>query len=131
MLLLVGCSRQGNAEAQKNLSGRWTAAGDNSESSHFKSTVTVDPNGDYVCEVIFQSSWDGVTRTSNLAGRWEVRDGVLIDTITKHSQTNAILPMISSARIVRLDGRQLVLTYGSSNQGAFPTNEIVFRKEQR
>jgi hypothetical protein len=126
VMLLAGCNRQGDAQARKNLPGTWTLVADGKNP---KSTIIVDPNGDYICEVIAQSSWDGVTRTYNLAGRWEVRDGILIDTMTKNSSTNARLPMISRSRIVRSDRRELVINVETNSSGDFLTNEVVFRKE--
>jgi hypothetical protein len=129
MMLLAGCNRQSDAQARKNLTGTWTLSGDNSVASHFKSTITVDPSGDYVCQVVLQSRWDGVTRTNDLAGRWEVRDGILIDTMTKHSSTNARLPMISRSRVVRSGRRELVINVETNGSGDFLTNEVVFRKE--
>lgn len=127
-LLLAGCSRHGDARVRKNLPGMWTISGDDVEGSHFKSTITVDPSGDYVCQMVAESRWDGVTRTSNIAGKFDVRDGLLIDTMTRNSNTNAKLPIIFSARVVRSDGQELIVKYEGTNQGGFPTNEIVFRK---
>jgi len=60
-----------------------------------------------------------------MVGKFEVRDGVLIDTMTKNSSTNARLPMISRYRIIRSDRRELVI--GVETDGR--TNEVVFRKE--
>jgi hypothetical protein len=128
MLLLTGCTRHGDAAVRTILPGTWTVTGDSSELGHFKSMITVDRSGDYVSQVIFQGQWDGVTRTSNLAGTFEVRDGILIDTMRKHSNTNAVLPRISRAHIVRFDERELVLKEEANNQQDVPTNEVGFRK---
>jgi hypothetical protein len=130
LLLLAGCHRQGDAETQRNLPGTWIMTRDDAENGPFQSTITFGPSGDYVCQVVAKNRWDGLTRTSNLAGRFEVRDGMLIDTMTKNSNTNAELPIISTARIVRSNGRELVLKF-EGNEPGYPTNEIVWRKEER
>ena len=126
MTLIPGCSRQDDSAVRRRLPGAWTFAADYENGHHSKITIKVDPNGDYVCQVV------GASRTSNLAGTFEVRDGVLIDTVTKISNTNLVTPRTYRARIVRSDGRELVLKYEANNPGTIsPTNELVLRKEER
>lgn len=130
MMVLVGCSRHGDAEVRKNLPGTWIVDGTNSADS-FESHWAIDVNGDYVCRIVFQNSEDAISRTQDMRGKVEVRDGVLIDTMTWHSSTNARLPMISRSRIVRQNRSELVLSQETNSRGEFLTNGevIVFRKE--
>jgi hypothetical protein len=128
ILLSAGCKPQGDAKVRRNLPGSWIAAGNYPEGGRFTNTITVDPTGGYVCHVAAYGT-DGILRTSDLAGKFEVRDGMLIDTMTRHSNTNAPLPSTSRCRIVRFDGRDLVITPDESVRGNLKTNEVVLRKQ--
>jgi hypothetical protein len=128
ILLSAGCKPQGDAKVRRNLPGSWIAAGNYPEGGRFTNTITVDPTGGYVCHVAAYGT-DGILRTSDLAGKFEVRDGMLIDTMTRHSNTNAPLPSTSRCRIVRFDGRELVITLDESVRGNLKTNEVVLRKQ--
>jgi hypothetical protein len=116
VILLMGCGREGDAEVLQNLPGKWISTGSNHEI-----TWTVDPSGGYICSIVSHSS-EAVPRTNEMVGKFEVRDGVLIDSMTKNSSTNARLPMISPYRIIRSDRRELVI--GVETDGR--TNEVVF-----
>jgi hypothetical protein len=131
MLLLTNCRQKGDAEVRRNLPGSWIAAGPDSAGGHFSNMITVARDGDYVAHVVSQYSSDGVERTYETAGKFEVRDGMLIDTMTKHSNTNAVLPYTFRSRIVRFDGRELVLKAEPNDQVSFPTNDVVLRKVGR
>src|SRR6266446_4444592 len=89
--VLAGCSRQGDARVRNDLAGTWVATANYSNGGSFRSTITVDRNGNYVCQVVAHGD-SGVIRTADIEGKFQVRDGVLIDTMTKHSNTNAVLP---------------------------------------
>jgi len=118
-----------DAEVRKNLQGKWRTNGTNSTGS-FESTWTIDPHGWYVCRLVFSNFNEGISRTQDMAGRIEVfSDGVLIDTMTRHSHTNAQLPIIHRSRIVRLNRREFAVNEETNNDGESLTNEVVFRKE--
>lgn len=124
----MGCSRPGDAEVRQNLPGKWKRiGGDPGITSEI--TWTVDSSGGYVCQIVSLRPEEAVPRTNHMAGKLEVRDGVLIDTMTENSNTNARLPMISRYRIVRSDRRELVFNWEADGRGGFQTNEVVFRKE--
>lgn len=129
VLLLSGCSRRGEVEDRKKLTGTWTVGGSYPEGGDFKTTITFDPGGHYVAQILISSSHDSVTRTGNLAGTFEIKDGVLTDTMTKYSNTNLAPPMISRARVIRMDGRELVVKWEPVEGLEYPTNEVVFQKE--
>jgi hypothetical protein len=46
------------------------------------------------------------------------------------SNTNAVLPISSRARIVRVDDREVVLKWEPNQEMDFPINDVVFRKVQ-
>jgi hypothetical protein len=124
---MMDATNNADAEVRKNLPGKWMLNGTNSTGS-FESTWTINPNGWSVGQVVSSNFSDGILRTQDMSGRIEVGNGVLIETITRHSQTNAQLPMISRFRIVRLNAGELVLNEWADKSGEFLTNEIVFRR---
>lgn len=126
-LVLGGCSRDADAQVQKQLPGTWVVTGKNQHGGSFTSTIRIRQHGDYACRIVTHSE-SGTDRSSDLQGFFQVRAGVLIDTVTNHSNTNAVLPMMSRARIVRFDGRELVLEWEHNQEMDMPTNEQVFRK---
>ncbi len=130
-LWVVGCHRQPDAEIRKCLPGTWSVSGTNVNGDQFWSTIKVEPSGNYACQFIAGSRWDGVVRTSNIAGKFEVHNGALIDTVTNHSNTNTGLPWRSRARVIRSNRGELAIKYEASDRGEFPTNEVVLRKEEK
>ena len=103
-LLLAACGRQhkpapltGDALMQQQLVGKWP-----SSDSYRTGVTTIAPDGSYVAN--FTSS----NGTVHLEGRYLVKDGFLIDTLTKSSQTNARLST-DRFRIIRMDDRECVV----------------------
>jgi hypothetical protein len=130
VLLLSDCSRRGEVEDRKKLTGTWLVEGSYPKGGDFKSTITIDSDGHYVCQVLATSPDDSVTRTGNLAGTFEIKHGVLTDTMTKYSNTNLAQPIISQFWIIRMDDRELVVKWKpGEGEADYPTNEFVFRKE--
>jgi hypothetical protein len=105
------------------LPGTWVAEGAGPPGSDFKSTLKIAPNGGYTCQIIRHGPSNAV-RTTEMEGTFQVKDGVLNDTMTTHSNTNAPVPVGSRMRIVRMDNREMVLTY----QDFYQTNTTVFRR---
>jgi hypothetical protein len=108
------------------LPGIWHVDKAEPSGGDFHSTIKVASNGSYTCQITSHSPSDGL-RKSGLEGTFQVKDGVLIDTMTKNSNTNAVLPMISRYRILRADDRELVL----ESKTSYSTNEVIFRKEKQ
>jgi len=125
--VLAGCSRQTDARVPKDLAGTWIATGSYSNGDSFKSTITFDRSSNYVCQIVRQGA-SGTTRTSDMEGNFQIQDGMLIDTMTKHSNTNAVLPTSTRTRIVRIDAREMVLKWESIEGEHSPTNDVVFRR---
>lgn len=92
--------------------------------------VEVAQDANYVSTVFLPRRTNG-PRSIQQEGTWRVRDGVLIDTITKDSQTNAPTPNTNYARIVSIDDQKLVLDYVKITGAAYPTNQTVFRKQTK
>jgi hypothetical protein len=127
ILLLAGCGQRSDSQMQKKLVGTWVLEETYAKGGDFKSTITVAADGVYSCDLVTHNS-SNVLRNFTLEGTWKVTNGVLVDITTKHSNTNAPLPLISTAKILRLDGQELVLIehhfIGTDNT----TNKTVFRK---
>jgi hypothetical protein len=112
-----------DSELNAILPGTWVLEQDWPAShSNMRSVVTVASNGAYVCHIT------GVTlsRTNaiDLEGTWQIKDGCLIDTITKDSDPGFnpprhALPYTSTQRIMRANEKELAL--GGSR---------IFRKER-
>jgi len=122
ILLLVGC-RHDTTKPQQRLVGTWLVDIVTLDGGHFRSVITVAPDGSYSCK--FSKATTSGVLTGAIEGRYEINRGTLIDTMTKHSNTNAVLPSVSRAQIIRLDDQELV------TQCEGMTNEIVMRKESR
>jgi hypothetical protein len=100
------------------------ATGSYANSESFKSTVAISPDGNYL--IVF--SKPGQNRTNSLEGTLRVRDGQVIDTVIKRNTINQTAPTSTRARIVRLDGREMVLHWDLPRGVVSPTNDLVFRK---
>ena len=101
--------------------GTWVCEFDDPNGSHFKSTTVVAPDGRYMCHATTTGT-NKISKTFEIEGNWEIKDGVLIDTMTKHSQTNAPIPRTSRAQIIRRSDRELIAKWEGME------NEAVLRK---
>jgi hypothetical protein len=88
-----------------------------------KSKLTIASSGDYLCEITFKHG--AVIQTNELEGKYRVKDGMLISTITKLSITNQPVPMVFTNQVVRVNDRELV--YRDSRDDRL----VVFRKAKR
>jgi hypothetical protein len=121
-LLLVGCGREKTSTAASRFPvGTWVCEFDYPNGSHFKSTTVVSSGGRYLCHGT-STGTNNISRSFELEGSWEIRDGFLIDTMTKHSQTNAPVPTTSRAQIIRRSDSELVTKWEGME------NESVLRK---
>jgi hypothetical protein len=99
--LLAGCSRR-DATIQRELTGTWTRDFGNG----FRITNVISPDGSYQCQIV------GLTNGTidSLEGRLIAKNGVLIDTVTKDSETNQQTPRVMQWQIVHIDRHELVLS---------------------
>ncbi|HEX5219004.1 MAG TPA: hypothetical protein VFZ59_05505 [Verrucomicrobiae bacterium] len=115
---------------QKGLSGTWIFEGKYARGGDTKETITVAPDGRYILVISMPTRTNG-PRTVSLEGTLRVENGFLIDTVTKDSQTNAPVPTTNRIRIIRIDGRELVLDYERLPGTVHPTNQIVLLKQTK
>ncbi len=87
-------------------------------STHFRSVSTLGANGAYVAYIAMTRHRTKKANAVTQEGTWLVKDGFLIKTVTKSSDTNAHTPFTTSEWIRRADDRELVVGAGN-----------VFRKE--
>jgi len=132
VLFVTACRRHNDSaddKMQKQLSGTWFfeakyAQGSDSE----QQTIAVAPDGSYSLTISIPGATNGHIRSVSMEGRFRVEGGFLVDTCTKHSQ-NLSVPSTNRSRIVRMDGRELVLEYEKLPGAVYPTNPIVFLKQ--
>jgi len=111
-MLLTACGQrhaspvESDAEIQAKLVGTWVMERTNID-GELRDVLTIAADGSYVAEMT--SVMSNETRRDSESGTILFRGGVLTDTTTSHSDTNARLPYVERTRIVRLDDRELVL----------------------
>jgi len=54
-------------------------------------------------------------KAADVEGTFHLKDGMLIDTVLKHSNANAVLPMITRSRVLRIDSREKVCALGAES----------------
>lgn len=114
-LLLTACGQRqqpspvtSDADIQKRLSGTWTNEM-TIEDGHWKCVTVYRSDGTYAGESTVVRSHETQTHWASESGTFVVKGGVLIMTMTRHSQPNARVPRVDRIRIVRLDDRELVV----------------------
>ena len=104
-----------DARNTRALAGTWHA--------HDLGAFTVRPDGAYVW--LFTNL--ATDRVVTLEGAFKVQSGVLINTVTKSSRTNARVPYVSHSQIVRVDDQELVIIDGDAGGNV----QHTFRKETK
>jgi hypothetical protein len=128
VLLLTGCSHDADRASQKKLSGTWHQIALYEHGGRSEIATTIASDGSYVSDIIFHNS-DSTTGTNKTEGTMRVKDGVLVATVTRYKGTNMEVPMVTRARIVRIDDRELVLD-PEKDGSVRPTNEMIFRRQR-
>src|SRR5437899_756115 len=105
-LLLSACTQQlsEDAKRQKQLRGTWSSPWGGGSITNI---TTVSADGHY-SRVAVASNGGELAR---LQGVLKVQDGYLVDTMTKHSDTNVPLPHTSRGAIIRAGDREWVLRW--------------------
>jgi len=114
--LLTGCGRS-DATIQKELAGTWTRHFGNGGSI----TNVIALDGSYHCQLVYGSNEPAKTMEGTLI----VKNGVLIDAVTKDIEPNLGAPRVAQEQIFHIDRHQLVL---SINNG---TAKMTFDKVER
>jgi hypothetical protein len=107
-LALVGCDPQA-VDTHPKLAGTWLEDRTLASGGHFKCILQVGPSG--AITNLITITGPASEQSLRWEGTWEIKDGVLIETITKDSQPNAPVPRVFRPRIVRMTARELVLKY--------------------
>ena len=131
ILVLSACSHSdstgapsGDVELRQKLIGRWRGDSRLPGGIHVESETVVDSGGRYVLHLT-NALVDGV-RTASLAGTLQVRDGLLIDTITNDFGGNTLVPRIALvARIIRVNEHELTVRSTNNDE------TITYRKDSR
>jgi hypothetical protein len=119
LLLLTGCSHKSDQAILKNLPGTWHFV---SGAKSVDSTFIIATNGDFTCRSV------SLVPTTNppieLAGVFQVKDSVLIETVTNSTQPRiqGRIPFVSRVQIVKADAHEIVATSDG-------TDRFVFQKE--
>ncbi|MSU59919.1 MAG: hypothetical protein EXS35_17420 [Pedosphaera sp.] len=125
-LLVTACNRHGASTPDKFPPGTWVVEGNYPWDAKFKSTVVVAQDGVYRCQLVTHNS-SNVVRTVEFEGTFQIQDGMLVDTVTKHSQTNGPASITTRERILRISPREIATTR-SEDAATNSPNETVFRK---
>jgi hypothetical protein len=112
-LFLTSCGRS-DVKGQQQLVGTWVA----DFPDGLRSRCIVRPDGSYSARLDYT---DG--RVITLEGRLRLEDGVIVDTCTKHSQTNATVPFVTHGYIIHMDSHEIVARWEGSK-----VDETVMRK---
>ena len=68
--------------------------------------MTLDSEGRYACNgSVTSSNW---VRAFTVQGIMKVEEGFVVDTMTNHSNTNAVLPHTTRAKIISLNEDEIV-----------------------
>jgi hypothetical protein len=131
ILVLSACSRSnrtdaaaGDAGLQQKLIGVWRVDAQLPGDIHVQSETIIDSGGGYL-EHLTNALADGV-RTVTLGGTMQVREGLLIDTITNDFTWHTAVPRLAGVdRIIRLDEHELVVRSTNSDE------TVTYRKDGR
>jgi len=134
MLVLSACNHSnrtatatGDAELRQKLTGKWREDSQFPGGIHVQSERIVDSDGSYILHLT-NTLADGV-RTVTVAGTLEVKDGILIDTITNDLTYHTLVPRIAGVdRIIRVDEHQLIVR-GTNTDAAVMT--LIYQKVSR
>jgi hypothetical protein len=133
LLLATACRRHAESadeKIRKELPGVWTFEARYASGSEALCQFTIAPDGSYSSTITLPHRTNG-PQVISMEGTFRIEDGFLIDTKMRDSQTNAPVPTTNRNRILRFDGRELVLDDEKIPGTVHPTNEIVFRRQTK
>lgn len=93
-------------EIRKKLVGIWVVDNKISETRSITGTSTFAADGRSSAAVSFNI--DGKKETIQTEGKWEVKEGVLVETITKSSSKIPPIGLVTRDRIIRVNDAELV-----------------------
>jgi hypothetical protein len=123
LMLLTGCGHRRDTAVRKNLPGIWNVELAFTNAWGSKSTFTIGPNGEFVCQTVTASD----VQVAELAGTFQVKDGMLIETVTNSTQPKiqGRIPFTSRAQIIRADNHEMAVIYDGD------TNTVILRKDTK
>ena len=108
-------AKEMDAKNFQKLVGGWVAK----DKDGLHDVITIHSNSTFICSV---TPADNMGLLYYFKGTLQVKNGILIETITNHSDTNVHLPFISRMNLVRLQNDNFVVKTDNT------TNELVFGK---
>ena len=97
----------------RRLAGSWSW-----EVENIRGTNMVASDGSFTNQLTF--SHHDPTNTYQMAGTWRIKDGRLIETITRDSKKSAQIPRTLTGQIIRVNAIDFVVVWqGSTNQSAW------------
>jgi hypothetical protein len=121
LVLFAACKHRGDSAVRENLPGVWHVNFLSAKEGGGESTFVIAPNGDFTHKTI---SPDGMNIIESF-GAFQIKDGVLVETVTKSSYTNWHLPFVRRARIIRAADREMVVMFEDTK------DEFTIRKVAR
>jgi len=113
-----------DAELRQKLIGRWRGDSQLPSGVHVQSETIVDSDGGYILHLT--NTLVGGVRTLTVAGTLEVKDGILIDTITSDLTYHTLVPRIAGVdRIIRLGEHELIVRSTNSNE---PVTAVIYQR---
>jgi hypothetical protein len=104
---LLSCKQNEDLRAQGKLAGTWLFHTNTTQGVDLTYTITVAPDGSFVCR---QAQTVGQESTNyTLEGVYRVKDGVVIETVTKHSHPGYVVPSVVRGRLIKLDAHEWVV----------------------
>jgi len=114
-LLLTACGRS-DAKLQRLVTGIWVVETGN----NIQSVNSIKPDGAYAAKVT------GFTNGSvvMIEGTFRVKNGALVETVTKSSQQNEQVPFVVHGQILRLNDQEMVAKWDTK-----PVSVIVVARK--
>ena len=96
----------GDARIRQKIVGTWIVDRQSPAGIIIKATVTLNLDGQFTTKGTVTR--DGSRQTIECAGTWQVKEGMLIETITKSGSKNVPLGLVTRDKIIRVNDRELV-----------------------
>ena len=121
LYLVTGCA----PSEQAKLTGTWSLDRVRSDGVAIHTAITIASDGKYSARTTSTVTNSSAAATVTLEGTFEIKDGYLMDTVTRHDVPTFQVPTTFRARIIRFDEQEL-LAFDEGN-----SVEVLFRKEQK
>ena len=136
MMLVLACrprresTSSPDEQMRTKLAGVWVGVQKYASGHDVMNTMEVTSDGTCTTKLSIPERKVG-PRTIEQTGTWRLEDGVLVETITSDSQTNARVPDMVRFKILRIDDHELELDVDRVGGLVYPTNRFIFTKQTR